>query len=118
MLSVADIFSWPAVWGVLGAFIYAGPRWATCIITNRELGKRHAGCTLEFTVALVSGGIAAAAFSSATLAFSKVKDLNAISAMVGLLANPVVPVLVKRVSNLVGSALAAKVDDKLPGGGP
>jgi hypothetical protein len=73
-------------------------------------------CWLEFLIAMVSGGIAAAAFTSVVLSWSHVKDINAIGAMVGLLANPTAPILVNRVSNLVGTALAAKVEKRLPGG--
>jgi hypothetical protein len=116
LLSISDLLQSPAFWGVAGAFIYASQRWLACLLSSRGLGFAvQCHCTLEFGVALVSGGIAASAFSSMIIQKYDLKDANAIATLVGLLVNPTTPVFVRRVSQLVGSALASKVEEKLPG---
>lgn len=107
----------PAFWGALGAFIYAAPKLISCFVASAEAGTGSGRCWLEFVFAIATGAIAAAAFSSVASELIKIKDGNAVAAMVGLLANPTAPVLVKRVSSLVGTALASKVEERLPGDG-
>lgn len=108
----------PALWGGLGAFIYAAPRWVACLVACREAKARAWPCSLEFGVALASGGIASAAFSALVMQTLGIKDASAIAAMVGLLANPTAPVLVSRVSAAVANTLAGKVEKTLPGDKP
>lgn len=114
--ALAAALTWPAVWGFLGAFIYAAPRWVACLVACREAKASPWPCALELAVALATGSIAAAAFSATAMALSHVKDANAVSAMVGLLANPTAPKLVTALSSVVATAIAARKpgDPKLP----
>lgn len=112
---IGALIQQPALWGVLGAFIYAAPRWVACLVACRESGAPGWLCTLEFAVALGTGAIAAAAFSAAALGLTGLKDANAISAMIGLLANPTAPALVNKLSAVVGSTLGAAIGARLAG---
>jgi hypothetical protein len=96
-----------AIWGALGAFIYGAPRLIACAIACRDAGTSSWLCVLEFGVALLIGTIAAAAFSALVLSLTHLKDGHAISAMIGLLANPTAPKVVSRVSDIMGGVIGA-----------
>lgn len=79
-----------AVWGFLGAFIYAAPRYRLCIKSCRESGDSIGGCTMEFIIALVTGAIssAAAALPLATyMGQDQDHQVVAYAAVIGLVAN-------------------------------
>lgn len=118
MTVYAPLVEQPAFWGVMGAFIYAAPQWVACLVHCRDTGERGWTCTLEFAIALVTGGIAAAAFSRSVVGFTPIKDLVPIAATIGLLANSTAPVLIRRLSALVGTRLGGKVAAALPGEAP
>lgn len=82
----------PWFWGLCGAFIYAAPRFSACLYgsSSAPCGK----CVIDGAFAMVVGPIAAAAFTasiSARLGLKADGDMNAASALIGLLANPVAP---------------------------
>jgi hypothetical protein len=99
----------PAFWGAAGSFIYAAPQLTACLVAGRHAGHPPWSCILEFAVALATGAIASAAFLNVVLGVSPMKDGNAVSAMIGLLANSTAPVLVKRLSKLAGDRMASKL---------
>lgn len=101
----------PAFWGSCGAFIYAGPRWVACLVASREKGVGSWVCLVELTVAIGVGAVAASAFSALAHRLTGIPDANAISAMIGLLANPLTPTIVKRATDLAGSARVGKIGD-------
>lgn len=99
-------------WGLLGAFIYAGPRWARCWVVHGEAGHSKVECFIDFAIALVTGAIAGAAFTSILLTYTGLKDQNAVSALVGVFVNPVAPELTKRAPKVIGKALGVFNDLK------
>jgi hypothetical protein len=102
-----QILAWPAAWGFLGAFIYAAPRWVACAWASRGAAWR---CSIEAVVCLAVGAIAAAAFARWALAFlhQSAGDLNAVAAMIGLLANSLAPRLVDGFSALAANAITTR----------
>lgn len=104
------------LWGLLGAFIYAGPRWVRCHVTCRETGDPKIECLLDFVVSLAVGSIAAGAFAPILLTWTGLGDENALSALVGVFVNPVAPELTKRapkmIVNLLGTVRGLKGDEK------
>ena len=106
--------SW--LWGLLGALIYAGPRWVACYISCRESGFSPLKCALDFIMSLAIGAVAAAAFSAFVLTTLNWKDENAVSALIGLFVHTVAPELNKRAAGIIeavfGGLRAAKGDDK------
>lgn len=105
----------PAVWGFLGAFIYAGPRLAACIMSCRETGVNWALCLLEFAFALATGAIAAAAFSATAMNLIHVSDTTAIATTIGLLANPIAPKMIATASGVLNAALSSRLGRALQG---
>lgn len=103
-----------ALWGLSGAFIYAAPRWMACAFASKGVALR---CSLEMIVCLGIGSIAAAAFGPWVLVFLKQRptDLGAISAMVGLLANPTAPKVVDMIGNLASSGLVSRIAKAVKG---
>lgn len=105
----------PALWGAAGAFIYAGPRWVACLIAARETKRFGWACFAEFVVAIIVGAISAAAFSAVALRLTDVRDGNAIAAMIGLLANPLTPAVIKKATDVAGNTLGNRVGRAIGG---
>lgn len=105
-----------AFWGFMGAFIYAGPKLVACIVAAKEAKGSSLICALDAVVAMVSGAIAAAAFFQLVLTSFGLKDQNAISALIGLVANSYAPVLNAKsaaiVEAILGAVLPSKGGDK------
>lgn len=114
-MAFAPLLDQPATWGLAGAFIFSAPQWIACLVACRQAKQPTWRCSLEFAVALATGGIAAAAFTGVILAMSPIKDHNAIAATIGLLANSTAPLLVKHASKLAALRLTSKI---LPGEDP
>lgn len=93
----------PAFWGAAGAFIYAGPRWVACLVASHETKAGSWVCFLELVVALAVGSIASAAFSALAHRLTNIEDSNAVAAMIGLLANPLTPAIVKRATDVAST---------------
>jgi hypothetical protein len=90
----AEIGRSPALWGFLGAFIYAAPRLTACIFASRQAGVGWFLCGFEFALALLIGVAAALPFAPLAASVLKVSDqaqIRAIAATIGLLANPAAP---------------------------
>lgn len=106
----------PWLWGLLGALIYAGPRLVACYVSCRETKASFLTCVLDFGMSLVVGAVAAAAFSDVVLTALKMKDENAISALIGLFVHTVAPELNKRAAATIEVVFsgfkAVKGDDK------
>lgn len=100
-----DPFDWPAVWGLLGAVIYAGPKLTTCLYASEE--PRHMPrCAIEAATALVTGTVAAAAFAPWIARYihaPTAQDLRAIAAAVGMLANTTAPTIIRFLSSWVAT---------------
>ncbi|HEY3694188.1 hypothetical protein [Phenylobacterium sp.] len=104
------LFVQPAVWGFLGAFIYAGPRLSACIASPKEHGESPFACLVEFAIALIVGAIGAAAFAPwiiVSRGLTEARDLNAVAVLIGLMANPTAPTLISFAPRLASTVLAA-----------
>lgn len=99
------------VWGLGGAFLFAGPRWVRCWVGCRETGGFRLDCTIDFFVCLVVGAIAAEAFTPSLLTKVGLAHQNGVCTLIGALANPVIPEITKRAPKLAERILKA-----LPGG--
>lgn len=87
------------LWGFLGAFIYAGPQFATCVFASQETHAGWLKCGLEFVIALIIGVIGAEAFGALILEMlhrDGPSDLRAVATIIGLLANKVAPMIVAK----------------------
>jgi hypothetical protein len=88
---------WPAFWGFLGAVIYAAPKMTTCFFA--EAGRAHLRrCLIEGVTALLIGTVAAAAFQpwiAGYLHATTPAASQAMSAMIGMLANTVAPGVIR-----------------------
>lgn len=95
-------------WGLAGAFIYAGPRWAIDLASGGETRVSPILCTLKMLVALGVGCLSAAAFGplagKVALTMAGVTDDNAVSALIGLFANRLAPQLVDQGSKILTSS--------------
>lgn len=100
----------PAVWGFLGAFIYAAPRLTACVVAAQAARGGSLVCLLEFFTASGVGAVAAAAFAP-TLAHlvGADRDINAISAMIGLIANRTAPKLVETLSTITANIVSGRI---------
>lgn len=105
----------PPWWGAGGAFVFAAPRWIACLVACREAGTPGWHCTGEFVVALLIGAFAAEAFSAFASEVLHMKDANAVSAMIGLLANPMAPRIAAGGAGIVGNLLNSKIGKALQG---
>lgn len=97
----------PAGWGLAGAFIYAAPRLSACLFSGHRSGG-PGRCLFEFGLALSIGAVAAAVFGpwlQDLLGRAGHKDLNAICALIGLMANPAAPRIVDALGGLAVGAL-------------
>jgi hypothetical protein len=94
-----------AVWGLLGAFGYAGPR---LIVALSEAPQNRWKPWADFIVTLAIGTIGAAGFVDLVSHLmhwqSDVSNQRALAVVIGLLSNPVAPAVVK-----AGPALALRL---------
>lgn len=84
------------LWGALGAFMYTGPKFSACFFAARQSGSSSLVCFVEAVISLVTGimaAIVAAPWIYHYLQRDGEHEIRAIAAIVGLLANPVVPKL-------------------------
>lgn len=109
---------WPAFWGVLGAFAFAGPRFLPCLSAAHDARRMPWGCIAELAIALVIGGIGAAALTGLVAGLVHVKDTNAVAAILGLLANPCVPRITGAAPALLSGLLDGPIAKALKGDGP
>jgi hypothetical protein len=89
-----DIAASPWFWGFCGAFIYAAPRLSACLFSAQETGAPWAKCAVDGAFAVVIGPISAGAFTGSVQSYwglTSNEHLPAVSAMIGLLANPLAP---------------------------
>lgn len=100
--------------GIAGSFIYSAPRFVACAVACNERDASWGLCALELLVCLAIGAIAAVAFGSVALTVLHIQDNNAVSALVGLVANPAAPKLIESVSSFAAGILGAK--NNLPKG--
>ena len=116
-----SLFAWvlnqPALWGFLGAFIYAAPNLIVCVFEARSSGGSSLRCWLEFVVALMVGTIAAAAFSPALhmmWSLGAREYLTGIATMIGLTANVVAPKIVRLAPDAIEQRMSRilKVDSQ------
>ena len=108
----------PALWGLGGALIYAGPRLSACVFAAADAvaSGGHGKCVFDFLMACVAGAICAAAFASPIAGILSLKAYPAaVAALVGLTANKLAPTVTDSVSALVMNALSGKVLDLLKG---
>jgi hypothetical protein len=102
-----------AIWGVLGAFVYAAPRLLIAAADrnpNREAWTPWA----EFAVALLTGTISAAgcgALVASTIHQTQLADLRAIGLVIGMVANPVAPAIVHLIGDNILHRLNAPLKD-------
>lgn len=85
-----------ALWGTLGAFIYAAPKFSACYFSSKQTGEKSIICFVEGTVAILIGTAASVAVSPWIYNFlgrEGEHEIRAICSIVGLLANPVAPKL-------------------------
>lgn len=85
-----------ALWGALGAFIYAAPKFSACFFSAKQAGTTSLVCLVEMFVCMLVGtasSIAVAPWIYAFLERDGEHEIRAICAVVGLLANPVAPKL-------------------------
>lgn len=83
-----------ALWGLLGSFIYAAPRFSACFFSARQNGGTSLACGVELAISLAIGTIASpliAPWLQHFLDRQGSHETMAISAVIGLLANPVTP---------------------------
>lgn len=93
-----------AIWGFLGAFVYAAPKLVACIYSAKTNGTGWTLCAATFVVAILTGPIMAAAFVPAIaeiIARTGDHDMRALATAAGMIANPIAPDLVKRMSGRV-----------------
>lgn len=93
------------MWGLAGAFLFGGPKLVRCWAICREKNCRCSDCFLEFLVVLGVGAISGAAFTTTLLTWVPIKEDKAISTIIGVFANPIVPELTKRVARLADRIL-------------
>ncbi len=106
---LAAIFTQPGCWGFLGAFVYAGPKVLACIFENRDEARHPlAFCLLEFVVSLMIGVLVAEMFGPWVIGFLKLDgqaSLRAVAGLIGLLANPLSPEVVKGFKGRIGGMI-------------
>lgn len=114
----AAFFQSPALWGFLGAFIYAAPRLIAGAVAARQAGRGPWVSAAEFLAAIVTGAIAAAAFGPPTAGLAgrtAQQDLNAICALWGLVFNRAAPQLVESLSSAVTNVISGRILKGLKG---
>lgn len=89
-------------WGASGAFVYAAPKLVVALSEARAQGRPAFLAILEFLIALPVGLIAAAGlgpFVADTLQRTALNECTALAVVIGMVANPLSPLLVKVLSN-------------------
>lgn len=87
-----------ALWGLLGALMYAGPNMILCLYQCRQAEKHPGWCIADFFMALVIGAGAAAGGTYWGADFLGADDphkIPGIAILIGLLANPLAPGLIR-----------------------
>ena len=92
-----------AGWGAAGAFMYAANGWRACVLACTKGQMTH--CHLTFAVAMGIGTAAAAAFSESAAIALHWNHPSAVAAGIGLLANPLSPMIIDRASKAVEKAM-------------
>lgn len=108
----------PALWGLGGALIYAGPRLSACLFAAVDVGAKggHAKCVFDFVLAIVAGAICGSAFAVPLAGILGLKGFPAaVAALVGLTANKLAPTITDGVSALILNALNGRVLELLRG---
>lgn len=91
----------PALWGFLGAFVYAAPRASACYFAARDNSGHWGRCLVDAVFAMIIGIVAAASLEpwiAHKLGDESMRQLRAISTVLGLLANPMAPGVVDALS--------------------
>jgi hypothetical protein len=91
-----------ALWGLAGAFMYAGPKMSACVFSAKPDDGPPIRCVIDAIIALIIGALASAAFAQFAQGFFKRAEpgaLSAIAAVIGLLANPLAPRLIAKLSS-------------------
>lgn len=104
---MADLYF--ALWGLLGAITYAGPRTLICHRECVQPGTLPL-CYAELVVALFVGAASAAAYTEWVghyFARAVFFDPRAFAYTIGLVANPIAPLVVKMVSKRMAKASGA-----------
>lgn len=87
------VAAFPATWGLLGAAMFALPRFRACLIEcGQPGGCSRLSCFAELVIACTVGAIMAAAIAPALASFlhrNAVGELRAIATILGLCANRV-----------------------------
>lgn len=101
-----------ALWGLGGAFIFGANQLPICLFSHiKEGGTKNEPleCIIEFVLALLVGAVAAAIWAQWAQAFLKIVgpgDLRGIAGGIGLIANPVSPILTGRFSTWIANKVA------------
>ncbi len=102
-----DVFTM-ALWGLAGAFIYAGPRF---VVAWTDPGRATRGNPLlELAMALCLGPIAASGFGqfvASVVHMVHQPEQRALCVVLGMIANPVAPALVEIFGNTLMRRLGA-----------
>lgn len=111
---MVDVLVRAAALGAAGAFVYAAPGLSACWVSPKQPRAGRGACIFEFGCALITGAIGAAFFGPAIAGWRHLTDdlsLNALAVFVGLVFNPVAPVLINlapRVTDAVIAGLKGK----------
>jgi len=98
-----------ALWGLMGAFVYAAPR-LLLLLSAKVDARRVIFGIAEFLVALTIGAIGATGFSAfigAAIHQTNVGEIRAVALTLGMIANPVAPTIVHVLSTGVVRRLGA-----------
>lgn len=105
-----------AMWGALGAFIFAGPRLSACLYTSRVDGGPISKCILDFVVSVSTGAICAAAggaWAAEVLGALDPYKFPAVAAGIGFFANKVAPYALDKAPGLF-DWLIARITGRAP----
>lgn len=104
-----SLVAW-ALWGLLGAFVYAAPRLLVAWGESRAAGQAPHPHFFEFVVALSFGPIFSSAlgeWGAGYVGMTEPRALRAVSLVLGMVANPVAPVIIALVSGNIIARLGA-----------
>jgi hypothetical protein len=94
-----------SLWGMLGAFNYAGPQLGDGLFNVRVPPVLHIKSLYEFVTALAIGAISAAAFSQWIAGMLHQHDARAVAAATGMLTNAVNKVVIDAVTDHIRKRL-------------
>lgn len=103
-LSAASLLDSPALWGLAGAVVFAGPKLTACIYNATETKVPYSRCVLETITALIIGVISAAAFEpwlAGIVHMTTPPDQRALSTVIGIAANPTAPGIISFLSDVI-----------------